>query len=159
KQFNIKIDQNFKNHRINGSWTTQYDDNIVLPGLWPGGVAGLSYRRPKIINLGVTSTISPTLLNEARFGYHINKGSQIPAWESSDKSVRDAIAPFIAQGGVRPGSSNTYPVLVRPLAGCAVFGSGADELTFDSGITGMRLNCGSVPGLNGAVIPNLLNDP
>ena len=83
KQFNIKIDHNFKNHRINGSWSTQMDDNVVLRGEWPDGVAGISFRRPQIIDVGVTSTLSPTLLNEARFGYHINKGSQIPPWDSS----------------------------------------------------------------------------
>ena len=39
KQFNIKIDHNYEKHRINGSWTPQWDDNIVLPGDWPKGVA------------------------------------------------------------------------------------------------------------------------
>ena len=62
----------------------QRDDNVVLPGDWPDGVEGLSYRRPQIVNVGVTSTLSSTLLNEARFGYHINKGSQIPPWEMDD---------------------------------------------------------------------------
>ena len=152
KQFNLKIDHNLPNHRINGSWSTQMDDNVVLRGEWPDGVAGLSYRRPQIINVGVTSTLGPTLLNEARFGYHINKGSQIPPWESSDSSIKDYAQQFIGQGGVRPGSTNTYPVLVRPQSGCQVFGTSASELVFDGGPMGMRLNCP-------VVIPNLLNDP
>ena len=42
------------------------DDNVVLRGEWPQGVGGTSYRRPQIIGLGVTSTLSATLLNEAR---------------------------------------------------------------------------------------------
>ncbi|HLQ78178.1 MAG TPA: TonB-dependent receptor [Terriglobia bacterium] len=152
KQFNIKIDQNFKNHRINGSWTTQYDDNVVLRGEWPDGVGGLSFRRPQIINVGVTSTISPTLLNESRFGYHINKGSQIPPWQMSDSSITDKALPFIGQGGVRPGSTAKYPVLVRPVSGCLAFGNTADELSFDNGIMGTRLNCG-------VIVPNLIHDP
>ena len=78
------------------------DDNVVLRGEWPNGVAGLSYRRPQIVNLGVTSTLSGTLLNEARFGYHINKGSQIPPWEMSDSSVKEYAQQFLGQGGVRP---------------------------------------------------------
>jgi hypothetical protein len=152
KQFNIKIDHNLTKHRINGSWSTQMDDNVVLRGEWPDGVAGISFRRPQIVNVGVTSTLSATLLNEARFGYHINKGSQIPPWDSADSSIHNYAQQFIGQGGVRPGTSNTYPVLVRPQSGCAVFGTSSSELVFDGGPMGMRLNCP-------VVIPNLLNDP
>ena len=152
KQFNIKIDHNFKNHRFNGSWTTQRDDNVVLRGEWPNGVGGLSYRRPQFVNLGVTSTLSPTLLNEARFGYHINKGSQIPPWQMSDSSIRNQALQFTGEGGVRPGGTAKYPVLVRPASGCQIFGNTAAELTFDNGPMGTRLNCG-------VIVPNLLNDP
>jgi Carboxypeptidase regulatory-like domain len=152
KQFNLKIDHNLKNHRINGSWSTQMDDNVVLRGEWQNGVAGISFRRPQIINIGVTSTLSPTLLNEARFGFHINKGSQIPPWDSSDPSVHDFAQQFLGQGGVRPGTNKTYPVLVRPQSGCQVFGTSASEMVFDGGPMGMRLNCP-------VVIPNLLHDP
>ena len=153
KQFNIKIDHNFNaKHRIAGSWTPQWDDNLVLPGEWQKGVAGLSYRRPQIITLGVTSTLSPTLLNEAKFGYHINKGSQIPPWQSSNTAIQNQALQFIGQGGVRPGGTSKFPVLVRPAAGCSVFGTTPDEYTFDNGNMGMRLNCG-------VIVPNLLNDP
>jgi Carboxypeptidase regulatory-like domain/TonB-dependent Receptor Plug Domain len=153
KQFNIKIDHNFNaRNRINGSWTPQWDDNLVLPGEWQKGVSGLSYRRPQIITLGVTSTLSPTLLNEAKFGYHINKGSQIPPWQSSNSSIQTQALQNIGQGGVRPGGSAKFPVLVRPATGCLVFGTTGDEYTFDNGNMGMRLNCG-------VIVPNLLNDP
>jgi hypothetical protein len=152
KQFNIKIDHNLNKHRINGSWSTQMDDNVVLRGEWPDGVAGISFRRPQIIDVGVTSTLSSTLLNEARFGYHINKGSQIPPWDSADSSIKNFAQQFIGQGGVRPGTTNTYPVLVRPQSGCQVFGTSSTEMVFDGGPMGMRLNCP-------VVIPNKLNDP
>jgi hypothetical protein len=152
KQFNLKIDHNFSKHRLNGSWSYQMDDNQVLNGLWPNGVHGISYRRPSIISLGATSTLSSTLLNEARFGYHINKGSQIPPWEMTDSATKTFAANFIGQGGVRPGTSKTYPVLMRPQSGCILFGTSSSELVFDGGPMGMRLNCP-------VVIPNLLNDP
>jgi hypothetical protein len=153
KQFNIKIDHNFNaKHRINGSWTYQWDDNVVLPGNWPNAAQGLSYRRPQIITLGVTSTISPTMLNEARFGYHVNKGSQISPWQSSDSSIRNQALQFIGQGGARPGGTGNFPVLVRPAAGCSFFGAPADEYTFDNGPMGSRLGCS-------VIVPNLLNDP
>src|SRR5262245_20435271 len=145
KQFNIKIDHNLAKHRFNGSWSTQMDDNVVLRGEWPDGVSGLSYRRPQVINVGVTSTLSPTLLNEARFGYHINKGSQIPPWEMEDSSVRDYAQQFLGQGGVRPGGTERYPVLVRAAfpagSGCVGNGAGSTDLTFDNGPMGARLNC------------------
>src|SRR5262249_4022078 len=114
KQLNIKIDQNFRSNRINGSWTMQRDDNVVLQGEWQNGVGGLSYRRPQVMSLGVTSTIGPTMVNEARFGYHVNKGSQIPPWEMSDPGIRNAAQQFIGQGGVKPGGTANYPVLIRP---------------------------------------------
>jgi hypothetical protein len=156
KQINIKIDHNLTMHRFNGSWTYQWDDNVVLPGEWPNGVQGLSYRRPQIINLGVTSTLSPTLLHEARFGYRTNKGSQIPPWEMEDSDIRDQARQFLGEGGVRPGGSTKYPVLVRggfPAgAGCAGNGTGATDLMFDNGPMGSRLNCS-------VIIPNLLDDP
>jgi hypothetical protein len=152
KQLNIKIDHNFTNHRINGSWNYQLDDNVVLRGEWPDGVSGLSYRRPHVINVGVTSTLSPSLLNEARFGYHINKGSQIPPWEMEDSSIRDQALQFIGQGGTRPGGTATYPVLVRAAVGCTGNGTNSTSLTFDNGPMGSRLNCN-------VIIPNLLNDP
>jgi hypothetical protein len=149
KQFNIKIDHNFRNHRINGSWNMQRDDNVVLPGDWPDGVEGLSYRRPQVLSLGVTSTLTPTLLNEARFGYHINKGSQIPPWEMDNSKNKDSAKNYIVQAGVRPGGSTPYPVVTRPQSGCV---ANTVELVFSNGPTAMNLNCN-------LIIPNLLNDP
>ena len=103
----------------------QRDDNVVLPGDWPDGVEGLSYRRPQIVNVGVTSTLSPTMLNEARFGYHINKGSQIPPWEMDDSRNQSSAKNYIAQAGARAGGSTPYPVVARPQSGC-VTGRGGD---------------------------------
>ena len=145
KQFNIKIDHNLAKHRINGSWNMQRDDNVVLPGDWPDGVEGLSYRRPQVVNIGVTSTLSSTLLNEARFGYHINKGSQIPPWEMDDSRNKDSAKNYIVQAG----ASKPYPLVARPQSGC-VFNT--QELVFSNGPTAMNLNCN-------LIVPNLLNDP
>jgi hypothetical protein len=127
----------------------QRDDNVVLPGDWPGGVEGLSYRRPQVVNVGVTSTLSPTLLNEARFGYHINKGSQIPPWEMDRSQNKDSAENYILQVGTRPGGSTPYPVVARPQSGCVL---NTVELVFSNGPTAMNLNCN-------LIVPNLLNDP
>src|SRR5207244_3043005 len=66
--------------------------------------------------------------------------------------IKDFAQQFIGQGGVRPGGTTKYPVLVRPQSGCILFGTTASELVFDGVPMGMRLNCP-------VVIPNLLNDP
>jgi len=152
KQLNIKIDHNLVKHRINGSWTMQRDDNVVLPGDWPDGVQGLSYRRPQIVNIGATSTLSATLLNEARFGYHINKGSQIPPWEMDDSRNKESAKNYILQVGARPGGSKPYPVVARPQGGGCVLAPATGELAFSNGPTAMNLNCN-------LIVPNLLNDP
>jgi hypothetical protein len=56
KQINLKIDQNFKSHRISGGWTYQMDDNVVFRGDLPNGLEGVSSRRPNVLTVGVTST-------------------------------------------------------------------------------------------------------
>jgi hypothetical protein len=153
KQLNLKIDQNFSSHRLSGGWTYQLDDNVVFRGEWPDGFGGTSYRRPQILTLSVTSTLSPTLLNEARFGYNLNKGGQVPPWLSKDENVRNQALPFLAEGGTRPGGTSRYPVIVRAVSGCPAGGfPGETTLAFDNGPMGTRLNCA-------IVVPNLLKDP
>jgi hypothetical protein len=147
KQLNIKIDQNFKSHRISGGWTYQMDDNVVFRGDLPNGLEGVSSRRPNVLTVSVTTTLSPNLLNEGRFGININKGQQNPPWTSTDDSIREEAQQFLTQGGVRPGTSNRYPVLVRPQAGLGtVFGPLNDDasLAFDNFNMGTRLNAATV---------------
>jgi hypothetical protein len=147
KQINIKIDQNFKSHRINGGWTYQMDDNVVFRGDLPNGLEGVSSRRPNVVTVGVTSTLSPTLLNEAHFGVNINKGEQNPPWTSRDENIRNEAQQFLGQGGIRPGTANSYPIIVRPQAGLgAVFGPLNDDtsLAFDNFNMGTRLNAATV---------------
>ena len=82
KQFNIKIDHNYqkaphqrKLEHSNGR-QRRSARRVAQRSCAGSPTAG---RRSSTV--GVTSTLSPTLLNEARFGYHINKGSQIPPWQ------------------------------------------------------------------------------
>ncbi len=151
KQINIKIDQNFKSHRISAGWTHQMDDNVVFRGEWPDGFGGNSYRRPHIFNFNVTSTLSSTLVNEGRFGLNINKAGQDPPWLSQDQSLRDQAQKYLGAGGTRPGGTTAYPAIVRAVSGCIVF-PGETTLAFDNGPMTTRLNCA-------IVVPNYLNDP
>ena len=152
KQINIKIDQNFKSHRISAGWTHQMDDNVVFRGEWQDGFGGNSFRRPHIFTLNVTSTLSSTLVNEARFGLNINKAGQ-PPWLSQDQSLRDQAQKYLGAGGTRPGGTTPYPAIVRAVSGCpnGLFPT-ETTLAFDNGPMTTRLNCA-------IVVPNYLNDP
>jgi len=103
------------------------------------------------VSVGVTSTLSTTLLNEARFGYHINKGSQIPPWELK-KNDGSKISNYFAKLGSRAGGSTPYPVAIRPQSGCTLAAGTAGEMAFSYGPAALNLGCNFA-------IPNLLNDP
>jgi hypothetical protein len=134
KQINIKIDQNFKQHRISGGWTYQLDDNLDNVGDWPGSFSGQTYRRPQTLTVNVTSTLSTTLLNEARFGLNKDKTQSVPAWLSPDQKNRDGALGFLLAGGTSlSGNGKTYPVVVAPTTGSLTLNTGVMETT--TGVT------------------------
>jgi hypothetical protein len=69
KQINLKVDHIFnQSHRINGSWSLENswaDNNFKV---WPDGFGGRTERQPQVVTINFTSTLSPSFLNEARFG-------------------------------------------------------------------------------------------
>ena len=136
KQINIKIDQNFKSHRISGGWTYQADDNIDNIGDWPGSYSGKTYRRPQTITINATSTLSSTLLNEARFGINYDKTRSVPAWLSPDTDTATAAQSYLLSGGVsRSGNGKPYPVVVVPQTTSLQFAAGVMETCGGSGAT------------------------
>jgi hypothetical protein len=69
KQANIKIDHNFSaRNKINGGWTFERDHADYAQGVWPTQFPGFAHHQPQVLTLNFTSTLSPVLLNEARFG-------------------------------------------------------------------------------------------
>lgn len=70
KQINIKVDHIFNaNHRVNASWSlekTWADNNFKV---WPNGYGGRTERQPQVVTINFTSSLRPTLLNEARAGF------------------------------------------------------------------------------------------
>jgi hypothetical protein len=69
KQINFKIDHIFtQNHKFATSYsyeTVNADDTFEG---WPDSFEGRVQRKPQVLSLNLTSTLSPTVLNEARFG-------------------------------------------------------------------------------------------
>jgi len=73
KQINIKIDHNFNSrHKLSASWTYESDYQDFYLTTWPDGFSGQSTRTPQIYTVSFTSTLSPTIVNEVRFGLRRN---------------------------------------------------------------------------------------
>jgi hypothetical protein len=71
KQINSKIDHNFSvKNKLSGSYTYEWSagNNDGTFEEWPGGFRGSAFRRPQTLSLNFTSTLSPSLVNEARGG-------------------------------------------------------------------------------------------
>ncbi|PYS39198.1 MAG: hypothetical protein DMG14_14890, partial [Acidobacteria bacterium] len=81
-QYNIKIDHSFNaNHKLTGSWIEEHrysDNNGLSP--WPTGWNGEVTSDPSVKSLQLTSTLTPTLLNEFRFGRRITTVHSAPAY-------------------------------------------------------------------------------
>ncbi|HEY2384376.1 MAG TPA: carboxypeptidase-like regulatory domain-containing protein [Terriglobia bacterium] len=119
-QINLKIDHNFSSrHRLSGTWVREghYSDNNDLSP-WPNGYRGEIREDPRVRTLNFTSTLSPNLLNEARYAYRTTSLQWTPAIETP--GVSSAAMGFLPQ-------VNGYPVYVRPvLFPNTVIGSSAD---------------------------------
>lgn len=69
KQWNAKIDHIFnQKHKINGAWSYERDFASDAWMRWPNTWQGEDFKRPQVLTLNFVSTLSPNLVNEARFG-------------------------------------------------------------------------------------------
>jgi hypothetical protein len=118
KQFNLRIDHNFNTrHRIGAGWTIQRDYNDDNLPAWPGGFYGNSLRKPQVLTVNFTSTLSQSLVNEARYGITYQYNEVNPPWLSSDESVRKGASEYLLQGGKNATTGAVYPVAFTPGAG------------------------------------------
>jgi hypothetical protein len=70
RQINVKFDHNFSDsHKLNASYSYEKDtsDDAALP-LWPSVPTGQDIRKPQVLSVNFTSTLSTSIVNEARFG-------------------------------------------------------------------------------------------
>src|SRR5678816_4083073 len=80
-RYNVKIDHNFTaNHKANVNWTYErvHSDDVVAA--IPGMFSNQNFRRPMVVSAGFTSTLSTSLLNEARFGMRRQGTNVIAPW-------------------------------------------------------------------------------
>jgi hypothetical protein len=124
KQLNLRIDHNFNmKHRIGAGWTIQHDYNDDNLPNWPGGFYGNSLRRPQVLTVNFTSTLSTTLVNEARYGISYQYNEVNPPWLSSDANVSKSASEYLLQGGKNATTGAVYPVAFTPGAGNFAFGN------------------------------------
>jgi hypothetical protein len=110
------------------------DDSTDNVAAWPDGFSGVASRRPQTLTLNGTSTISPTLLNEARFGMNINKTTSLPAWFVNDENYASQARSFLGDGGTRNGVP--YSVAVDP----SFFGSNGYMAAGTGQVTNLSYN-------------------
>src|SRR5262245_22066742 len=69
KQWNAKIDHIFnQQHKISGAWSFEKDYASDAFMTWPNTWQGKDYNQPQVLTVNFVSTLSPRLVNEARFG-------------------------------------------------------------------------------------------
>jgi hypothetical protein len=119
KQINVKIDHIFNSrHRVNGSWSleqTWADNNFKV---WPGGWGGRTERQPQVITVNFISTLSPTILNEARFGLMRTGNNGYYPLENPETG-QDLLAHLPEVNGL--------PLVVSPGTGGTLFSAGGSN--------------------------------
>jgi hypothetical protein len=106
-QLNFRVDHNF-NSKNKFFFTLSHEHvwaDSQLPA-WPGGVAGTTVRYPATYTSSFVSTISPTILNEFRFGLRNGSQKGYAAYDRTDigQSVVDGLP-----------QANGIPYIPRPL--------------------------------------------
>jgi hypothetical protein len=110
RQFNIKIDHHFtQNHRLTGTFIREshYTDNNLVQS-WPTGWGGDIFEYPKVITAQLTSTLSPTLLNEFKWGRRETSLYWDPAYQSPGPQAKPAFDFLTKINGI---PVNQLPVL------------------------------------------------
>jgi hypothetical protein len=112
KQINTKIDHNFSaRHKVAFNYSYEWIDGDYLQSVtnaWPGSYTSEVIRRPKVLTLNFTSTLSSSLLNEARFGFREARHVIWAPWEVTDPERRKVPESFLLQGG------QGFPFAYRP---------------------------------------------
>ncbi|HYR86343.1 MAG TPA: TonB-dependent receptor [Terriglobia bacterium] len=140
KQLNVKIDHNFTtNHKINAGWSYEKNRSDYASGAWPTRYPGAARRVPQVLTVNFTSTLSPTLLNEARFGMrrtgtNTTPGLSLdgPAGDEARKFVPNVQGyPILPQLGISPNG----PVGFGTYGGQPNMGSEQGAVRFNGNIT------------------------
>ena len=132
EQYNVKIDHNFTaNHKGNFNMSYELVDSDDVYQSLPGLYSNANYRRPIVLSGGVTSTLSTSLLNEARFGLRRQGLNVVAPWHRGFDDELAAILPPAVNGvWVLPTFTNFGPsTICNPHSGSRPPGSGCIGIT------------------------------
>ena len=110
KQLNVKLDHNFNTkHKISGTWSIEKVRADYATRVWPTGYDGISHRQPQVLTINFTSTLTPSLINEARWGMR-RTGTNTQHGLANPETSEDALAfipsvagiPVLPQLGMNP---------------------------------------------------------
>lgn len=120
QQINFRIDHNFnQNHKINAGYSYENNESDYSSGNWSTlRFPGKAFREPQVLTFNFTSTLTPNVLNEFRFGFRRTGTNTNPALSNPDTA--EAAQEFYP-------NVNGIPVYVQP---------GTDPICF----------CGGQPG-------------
>lgn len=115
-QVNLRIDYNFNaSHKLFLTGTRERVPSDGNPPPFPDGkFRGITLRQPQVYTGSFVSTISPTILNEARFGY--KRGKQLVEVPYTNPfNPKDEFLKLITTGKSADGSADGYPFLANPI--------------------------------------------
>ncbi len=92
KQINLRIDHNFnQNNKLSGNYSYERSGGDDYYMNWPDTWEGANFRRPQFLAVSFISTLSPVIVNEARFGFRRTGGNNVSPLTNPDtgKEVAD----------------------------------------------------------------------
>jgi len=99
KQYNVKVDHNFtSNHKANVNVTYERVTSDDVASTYPGTFGNTNFRRPLVLSSGFTSTLSSSLLNEARFGMRRQGTNVVAPWDGPQEEEVRALFPPVLNG-------------------------------------------------------------
>ena len=133
KQYNFKVDHNVnENHKANFGFTIERDQEGANFSNWPDNAQGLTRRAPWIITSSFTSTLSSSMINEARFGVRKNILNEFDPWEHPNEEIAAQAKKFLLNGSQGfPAVFNNNPGAVGTTAG--LFGTGNGNSPYNNG--------------------------
>jgi hypothetical protein len=100
-QFNLRLDHNFTaNNKVFFTGTREWDISDTQIAPWPGGYGGVIRRRPIVLTASAVSTLSPTIVNEFRFGYRKQTLISQSGFERPDGRGPEAFATLPRNNGI-----------------------------------------------------------
>jgi hypothetical protein len=130
---NLKIDHQFnQNHKMSlvGSREKNWAD--ANASTWPNGFNGIAISRPAIYTGSFVSTLSPTLLNEFRFGLRRGRADNLQAYDHPETGAAARKFMGFSPGPGGPESPGGTPFLLDTTLFGATPGNGKSSIINDA---------------------------